>query len=122
MIVVRNGQQDAFREGSTEAFLRKMTAFFGSEFPEDLGDRSEPELRNELRPLFARARNYGFETEGQVFIYLWAAIILGGDFDSEREPAREILRSKRLTARTKALWLSKWTLAVLETEEAPEPA
>jgi len=110
---IPDGQMAALEHASVGVYVTKCARLLREVYPEETGGITDEALRAELAPIIDAARGYGLLTEQQIFVYVRTARSVGKDFDQMSPTAQEVLLSTYLDADEKALWLHRWTLAML---------
>lgn len=107
MLNVRSEQIEELSRASESAFELRLIQLLGESFPEMLRV-PHLELQRSVHALTDRARIYGLTTEQDFGIYVMVAWILGADFDTRFEAAKEVLTSGGYTTDDKRQWLLMW--------------
>jgi hypothetical protein len=93
MLVVRQIQMDAVREGLLRRFEDTMLVHVREFFPERCAELGKESTREWIRCGIDRARGYGIEIEKDVCKYVDVSFVFGHDFDTKETWAPPILRS-----------------------------
>ena len=118
---LRDGQMDDMARARKDAFVERMAAHLGENFPDQM--KKNNLTTKDLDPLIRRgmeeAPKYGVENEGDVERYVECMVILGPDFDraAQHKWAGDILRRQDISGEDKIDEIS-WQV-LTQWEEAP---
>ena len=87
MIQIRPEQMEAFNRLCLEEFLDRGAAQLRKEFPKEMADASDANLRIRVRRGIDRAAIYGLTSQYEVICFVDAAVLLGEDFDRDPKHA-----------------------------------
>ncbi len=104
MMRIRPEQMEAFDRLSLEAFLDRGAAHLRKEFPKEMAEASDANLRIQVRRGIDRAAKYGLTSQYEVICFVDAEVLLGEDFDGDpkHEWAKELLDDPSLSPEDKA--------------------
>ena len=95
MLTIREKQMAVFAEVETKKFVDRVVVHLNKFFPTQCADAGQEQLRETVQYGIRRAGAYGITSERDVYKYIDLMVVLGRDFDTDKEfPwAGEILNS-----------------------------
>ncbi|HZS41424.1 MAG TPA: hypothetical protein VFF06_31560 [Polyangia bacterium] len=104
MLIIRREQMAIFERAAEEDFERRLMIAMRAHHPLAVRDRSDEELRAEVRVAIARARGHGFRHESTIADFVSLYFSVGARFD-EYPPVRAILRDEVVPLEKRVRWL-----------------
>lgn len=96
MFVVRSQQLEVFSEPERQAYREAMGAWLRRTYTYALESMSDVELDRHIVWGLRRALDHGFFSQEELGRFIELAVLVGIDFDIERDWAREILAKRGL--------------------------
>ena len=96
MLVIRDAQLAVFERAFESAFVERVVDHLRRALPAFSGDDPNNALREAVLMWVRRAGEYGIVTEYDLVRFVDLQFVIGADFDTRRDWAREILADVRL--------------------------
>ena len=108
-LTVREAQMEALGDALRQSFVARATAHLQAQFPEYFRSLGKERVAKSIAIAMEKRRQYGFDSEETVLLYLDAMYLLSFDFDdSSAWPwAKETMSDADLSARTRLLLVNE---------------
>lgn len=109
MLIIRKEQMEAFRNSREMEFENRVVAYLKKEFAEQCSQLSDEAIRDSVKTAMLKRKEYRFETEETIILYLNLMYLLGFDFDknAQHEWVQETLTDYDLPSRTRLVLLNE---------------
>jgi hypothetical protein len=109
MLIIRSEQMEALIKSRELEFENRAAAYLDKAFPEKCGQLSDEAIRDSVKTAMLKRKEYRFESEEAIILYLGLMYLLGFDFDTNAEYdwVKETLTDYDLPPRTRLVLLNE---------------
>ncbi len=108
MLTIRKKQMRVFENINEHAFIDRAVEYLINRYPVRCSELSEEDLQGSVKTAMFKGKEYRFETEETIILYLNLMYLLGFEFDKREQYAwtNEILTDYDLSPRTRLILLN----------------